>query len=71
MSFMSLIVGQRFGNKLIAGYSASGLYMQMKYKSGKNLPANPIILSWADWARFVAWVEFRQREEALEKTRDS
>jgi len=68
---MSLIVGERFGNKLIAGYSVNGLYMHMKYKSGKNLPANPIIISWADWARFVAWVEFQQREEVLEKTENS
>jgi hypothetical protein len=68
---MSLIVGQRFGNKLIAGYSVNGLYMHMKYKSGKNLPANPIIINWEEWERFVAWVEFQQREKALEKANNS
>ena len=66
---MSLIVGQRFGDKLIAGYRRDGLYMQTKFQSGKNFPSTPVIISWEEWERFVAWVELQRKEQALKNTK--
>jgi len=66
---MSLIVGQRFGDKLIAQYKADGLYIHTEYQSGRNFPPGAIIISWKEWERFVAWVDLQRKEEALENSR--
>jgi len=68
---MSLIVGQRFGDKLIAQYKTNGLYIHTEYQSGRNFPPASIIISWEEWERFVAWVELQRKEEALENTKKS
>jgi hypothetical protein len=66
---MYLTVGQRFGDELVAGYRGDGLHIQMKFQSGKNFPSTPIIISWEEWERFVAWVELQRKEQALKDTK--
>ena len=68
---MSLKVGERFGDKLIAEYETDGLHIHTEYQSGRNYPPAAIIITWGEWERFVAWVELQRKEEALEKTKQS
>lgn len=65
MSLISLIVSKGFEKELIAEYETDGLHIQMSYASGKNFPRDSIIISWVEWERFAAWVEFQRKEEAL------
>jgi len=66
---MTLVVCEGFEKELVAEYETSGLCIQTRYASGKNFPRDSIIMSWEEWERFVAWVELRRKEEALEKTK--
>ena len=64
----NLEVGKtRFGEKLEARYSNTGIKLQFEYPSGKNFPSLSLNLSWAQWERFIAWVELQRKEEALKE----
>lgn len=57
-----------FGEKLEARYSNTGVKLQFEYPSGKNYPSPSLHLSWAQWERFIAWVELQRKEQALKET---
>ncbi len=65
----NLEVGKTHWNeKLKAHYSNTGVNLQFEYPSGKNFPSLSLHLSWAQWERFIAWVELQRKEQALKET---
>lgn len=67
---MRLIVGEQFGDKLIAQYDTDGLRIHTKYQSGRNFPSIAVTIGWQEWERFVAWVELQRKEDALKNTKE-
>jgi len=64
----NLEVGKTSWNeKLKAHYSNTGVTLQFEYPSGKHYPSLSLYLSWAQWERFIAWVELQRKEHALEE----
>ena len=67
---LSLEVGKTGWNEtLCADYSNSGINLQFKYPSGKHFPSFSLKLNWAEWERFVAWVELQRKEQALRENK--
>ena len=65
----NLEVGKtRFGGKLKAHYVNTGVTLQFEYPSGTHYPSFPLVLSWAQWERFITWVELQRKEQALKET---
>ncbi len=64
----NLDVGQtRWNEKLEARSSNTGITLQFAYPSGMHFPSVPLRLSWAQWEKFVAWVELQRKEQALKE----
>jgi hypothetical protein len=66
----NLEVGKtRWNETLNASCSSTGVALHFKYPSGKHFPSFSLLLNWAHWERFVAWVELQRKEQALEESK--
>ena len=57
-----------WNEKLKAHYSNTGVTLQFEYPSGKHYPSFSLHLSWAQWERFIAWVELQRKEQVWKET---
>ena len=61
------VASTKFHEILKAFYSNNGISLYFKYKSEREFPSPHCIINWAEWDRFVAWVEWQRKEDALKK----
>ena len=61
------VASTQFHETLKATCLDDGISLYFRYESGREFPSPHCVVNWAEWERFVAWVEWQRKEDALKK----